>query len=251
MLGCSGLCFPAAMMKRIMNTRVAALALAATPLLAAPALADAPASRTAVAAPALSLNVGDASLYVSVGHDRWRGRDGRYHSRSSYGQSPWEVRGLRRSAMQQCAAAIQRQGYRTGFRDVDIDDDVRIRQTGRNSFHIRFDDVEFEGRRRELERDISCSVNYGRVVSLTGIPQPGRRGYGFRDDHRGHGWGNNRGSSWGDNGHHNSRYDRDDDDHHGRDRGRDHDDDRGRRTGPGGQRTYGDDGLRGGRRAGS
>ncbi|MGB3624648.1 MAG: hypothetical protein WA989_02400 [Henriciella sp.] len=237
-----------------MNTRVAALALAATPLTALPALADAPASTTAVASPALSLSVGDASFYVSIGHDRWRGRDGRYHSRSRYGQAPWETRQLRRSAMQQCAAEIQRQGYRVGYRDIDIDDDIRTRQTGRNSFLVRFDDVEFEGRRRELERDISCSVSYGRVVSLSGIPRPGSRGYGYRNSGYGYSYGHsgNRGYSWGNRGQSHSSYGRSDrhDNDHGRDRGRgrDRDDDRGRRTGPGGQRTYGDDGLRGGRR---
>ncbi|MEQ9317402.1 MAG: hypothetical protein RLN72_16245 [Henriciella sp.] len=248
-----------------MNTRVAALALAATPLTALPALADAPASRTAIAAPALSLAVGDASLYISVGHDRWRGRDGRYYGRSSYGQSPWETRQLRRSAMQTCAAAIEHQGYRTGYRDVEIDDDAHVRQTGRNSFIIHFHEVEFEGRRRELETDITCTTSYGRVTGLSGIPQPGSRGYGYR--HRS--YGSSYGSSYGYNrGYSNSRYDRhdrhddddhgrrgrdrdDDDHHHGRDRGRDHDDDHGRRTGPGGQRSYGDDGLRGGRRSGS
>ncbi|MEM5516877.1 hypothetical protein WNY37_07935 [Henriciella sp. AS95] len=253
-----------------MTTRVAALALAATPLLAAPAFADAPARSTVTASPALTVALGDASFYVSIGNDRWRGRNGRYYGRSTYGQSPWEVRQMRRSAMQQCAAAIQRKGYRAGFRDIDIDDDVRVRQTGRNSFHVRFDDVEFEGRRRELERDISCSVDYGRVVSLSGIPQPGRRGYGFRDDHRGNSWGHNnhRGSSWGNRGYSNSRYDRNDHDRRADDRGRNRrgdDDDQGRnsdrdnnrdwrkdrddksrRTGPGGLQPYSEHDLRGG-----
>ena len=169
------------MMKRIMTPRVAALALAATPLFAAPALADAP-GRHAAASPAVSVNLGDASLYVSVGHDRWRDRDGRYHNRSRYGQAPWEVRQMRREARQMCVRAVNRAGYRAGFRDVDVDDDIRTRQIGRYAFQVRLDDVEFEGRRREFERDVTCVVRRGRIESISGIPQPGR-GHGY---HRGH-----------------------------------------------------------------
>ena len=194
------------MMKRIMTSRVAALALAAIPLTTAPALADAPA-RTQTALSGVSLSLGDASFYVSIGNDRWRGRNGRQYRRGQYGQSPWEVRQLRQDAMQRCAGAIQRQGYRAGFRDVDIDDDLRVRQTGYRDFVIRFDDVEFEGRRRDRESDVTCVVRDYTVVSLSGLPQAGRGGW--------------------DRGHH-DRWDRND-----------RDDRYDRRGGPGGQRLYG------------
>ena len=222
------------MMKRIMTPRVAALALAATPLLAAPAFADGPDRGHRPAVSDLSLSVGDASFYVSVGHDNWRGRNGRSYRSNQWGQRPWEVRQLKRDALQRCAGAIQRQGYRAGFRDVDIDDDFRIRQLGPRGFRIRFDDVEFEGRRREFERDVSCTVRRGNVVDISGLPQPGHGGYrhGGRYDHD---W--NRGRDWDRGGH--DRWNR-----------HDRDDDRGRRTGPGGVRDY-DGELRGGRRAGS
>lgn len=212
------------MMKRIMTNRVAALALAAIPLTAAPALADAPAHTSAVATSGVSLALGDASLYVSIGHDEWRGRrDGRRYRTNQWGQRPWEVRQLRRDARQRCAGAVQRQGYRIGFRDVDIDDDIRVRQIGPQGFRVRFDDVEFEGRRREFERDVTCTVRRGRVVELSGVPRPGRRGHDR--GHRGH-----------------DRYDRDD--HRGRDWSN-RNDSRTRRTGPGGVRAYGE--LRGAR----
>ncbi len=187
------------MINRIMTTRVAALAFAAIPLTAAPALADQPSWKPATSTSGLSLSIGDASFYVSTGTNSWRGRDGRSYSRSRYGQNPWEARQLRRSAVESCAASIQRQGYRVGFRDVDIDDDIRVQQTGRNSFTIRFEDVEFEGRRRELERDISCSVAYGNVVALHGIPQPGSRGYGYRQGSH-HNYGYSGRPSWGQHG---------------------------------------------------
>ena len=204
--------FSASMMKRIMNTRVAALALAATPLLAAPAFADAP-GRTVTASPAVSLNLGDASLYVSVGHDRWRDRNnGRHYRTNEWGQRPWEVRQLKREALNKCVRAVQRQGYRAGFRDVDIDDDYRVRQIGPRGFDVRLRDVEFEGRRRDFDTRVSCTVRQGTVRNISGLPQPGHRN-------------NDRGRDWSRN-----------------------DNDQGRRTGPGGQRSYGDDGLRGGRR---
>ncbi|WP_300395741.1 hypothetical protein [Henriciella sp.] len=221
-----------------MSNRVAALALAAIPLTAAPAFADAPATTTQTALSGLSLNVADASFYVSVGHDRWRGRNGRTYRTNQWGQSPREVRHLRRDALQRCAGAIQRQGYRAGFRDVDIDDDYRVRQLGPRGFRVRFDDVEFEGRRREFERDVRCTVRRGNVVKLIGLPQPGRRGWNNR--RYDHDWKHGR-----DRDHYR---DRDRYDHHDRGhRGRDWSDnkDRGRRTGPGGVRAYGE--LKGGR----
>ena len=224
-------------MKRIMSSRVAALALAAIPLTAVPAFADAPGRNVQAKLGGLSLDLGDASFYVSVGHDSWRGRNGRYYRSNQWGQSPREVRQLRRDALNRCAAAIQRQGYRTGFRDVDIDDDVRIRQNGPRNFQVRFDDVEFEGRRREFERDVSCTVRHGNVVQISGLPQPGRGGnyhHGSRYDHH-------------DRDRDQDRYDRNDrDQRNDRGRDRDRDDDRGRRTGPGGTRGYGSDTLRGG-----
>ena len=215
------------MMNRIMTPRVAALAFAALPLTPAPALADRPARSAPAASAGLEVSLGEtASLYVLAGHehDRWRGRHGRAYRSNPWGQSRWQVRRLKRDALQRCSAAIERRGYRFGFRDVDIDDDFRIRQLGPRGFRIRFDEVEFEGRRREFERDVTCTVRHGHVVSVDGLPQPGRRGYSHRA-------GSGHGYAW-DHGSH-DRADRRD--------GRDI-----RRTGPGGQRGYGD--LDGGRR---
>ena len=240
------------MMKRIMKTRVAALAFAALPLTAAPALADEAPHRTQTAFSGAILSVGDASFYISVGNDRWRGRDGRYYNNDRYGQRPWEVRQMRRQAVRMCSAAIQREGYRAGFRDVDIDNDLRVNQIGPRGFRVLFDDVEFEGRRREFYRDVNCTVRQGSVVRITGLPERGRRGHGHHDDR----WDSGRGD-------HHDRWDRG---HNGyrsysstttrtpvtrtvtttrtvssSDQGRG-------RTGPGGQRRYGKDGnLRGGR----
>ena len=168
-------------MKRIMNIRVAAVALAASALIAAPAAADPVKGALAQLETQLGSNT---RLVVTVGHRD--SRDFRYHGRhgralNQWGQSPAEVRRLRRDALQQCRAEINRTAWRIGFRDVDIDDDRRIRQIGPYGFEIRYDEVEFEGRRREFERDVTCIVRRGNVTRLEGIPQPGhaRRGYTY------------------------------------------------------------------------
>ena len=197
MRGSEAPCLSALMINRIMTTRVAALAFAAIPLTAAPALADQPARASVTSTTGLSLSIGDASFYISAGNNNWRGRDGRYYRNDRYGQRPWETRQLRRQAVQQCAAVIQRKGYRAGFRDVDIDNDFRVKQIGPRGFRIRFDDVEFEGRRREFYRDVTCTVRRGDVVKIAGLPERANRGHKGRDryddrrdrwdDHRGHG----------------------------------------------------------------
>ena len=179
------------MMKHVMNNRVAALALAALPLTAAPAFADEAPHRDATAISGALLSVADASFYISVGNDRWRGRAGRYYSNDRYGQRPWKTRQLRRDAVRQCAGVIQRQGYRAGFRDVDIDNDLRVRQIGPRGFVVRFNDVEFEGRRREFYPDVRCTVRRGNVTELAGLPEPGRRGNrgynrGYNNGHHGY-----------------------------------------------------------------
>ena len=178
------------MMKRIMTNRVTALALAALPLTAAPAFADAPGRSAQAAANALSLNVADATLSLKIGHGDYRSRHGRHYRTNQWGQSRHEVRQLRRDARQRCARAIKRQGYRAGFRDIDFDDDIATRQIGPYGFRVHFEEVEFEARRRDRERDVTCTVRRGNVVDLAGLPHPGRRGYHNRrhdrwdDDHR-------------------------------------------------------------------
>lgn len=173
------------MMKRIMTHRVAALALAAIPLTAAPALADQP-GRTATSTAGLSVGLADAGIYVSIGDDRRRGY-GRHHGRTNHWNQPrWEVRQMRRHAIRRCAGAIKRKGYRFGYHDIEIDDDVRARQIGPRGFRVRFDEVEFEGRRRDFERRVSCTVRRGHVVSVDGFPRPGRRGHRYHRDDRRH-----------------------------------------------------------------
>lgn len=174
------------MMNRIMNIRVAAVALAASALIAAPAAADPVTGALAKLETQLG---GNTHLTVTVGHRDHR--DFRYqghHSRglNQWGQSRWEVRRLRRDALQECRAEISRVAWRIGFRDVDFDDDRRIRQIAPYGFRITYDDVEFEGRRREFERDVTCVVRRGDVTRLEGVPEPGRyrAGRGYDDDYR-------------------------------------------------------------------
>lgn len=163
-------------MKPVMNIRVAAAAIAASALIAAPALAEGPTVRA-------SFEDGRSALTIKVGHNNHRDsrRDRRGGYGHGYGMNEWgqtrrEVRYLKKSAIRQCRRAISQKAWNVGFRDVDFEygrHGQDARQIGRRGFRIRFDDVEFEGRRRDFERDVTCVVRRGEVVRLKGVP--GRR----------------------------------------------------------------------------
>lgn len=167
-----------------MNPRVAAVALAASALIVAPAVAD------PVRGPVLELNKrlsNNAVLSVGVGthgqaqyhnahHDRRYERHHRGHGYGNeWGQSRKDVRRLKRDATRECRRAIRYEARNIGFRDIDFDDGRRVRQIGPYGFRVSFHEVEFEGRRRDFERRVTCTVRRGQVRHLDGIPQPGRR----------------------------------------------------------------------------
>ncbi|MGH1420644.1 MAG: hypothetical protein ACRBEQ_02425 [Hyphomonas sp.] len=175
-----------------MNIRVAAAALAASALFAAPAFAEGPTVRA-------SFEDGRSALTIKVGHNTHRGdrRVGYGHSYrvNEWGQTRREVRYMKQSAIRKCRRAIDREAWNIGFRDVDFDRGRRAQrssQIGPRGFRVRFNDVEFEGRRRDVERDVTCVVRRGDVVRLNGIPTRGRantrrdpdRGYDRRNDRR-------------------------------------------------------------------
>ncbi|MEM8615741.1 MAG: hypothetical protein AAGF20_02290 [Pseudomonadota bacterium] len=203
------------MIKRIITSRAAALAFAAPLLFTVPALADHGKSHKHSGS-SVSLHFGSGGVSVKTGK-RYGHTYGRYgdrgytgyqayrgynsghrgygsisygshkgygYRRNAWGQSRWEVRDLRRRAVHDCVQAIRAKGFGRGFRDIDFDDDIRARQVGPFGFSVFLEEVEFEGRRREFERDIRCEVRKGRVVGLEGVPQPGRRGHAY--GHRGH-----------------------------------------------------------------
>ena len=185
------------MIKRIMTYRVAAAAFAVPALFAAPAAADP--VRGAIVQLEHKLGA-DTSLTLQVGHDnRYQRdhRDNRDYRRgyrlNQWGQSERDVRGLRRDAVQACRRAVAHDAYRIGYRDVDFDDDRRVRQTGPYDFRVRLDDVEFEARRRDRESDVTCSVRRGYVVNIEGIPAAGHRGYRNARNDRGNGHSGHRG----------------------------------------------------------
>lgn len=179
------------MMKGIMNTRVAALALAASALFTPVALAD-HGKRSGVS---VSVSTGNGAFIYRTGStshvydgrysqsryysgDRYYGR----HGLNQYGQTRSEVRQLRRTAARACRAAIRDKASYLGFRDVDFDDGRNAYQIGPRGFVITFNEVEFEKRRREIETPVRCTVRRGtRVTQLEGIPE--RRGRHYRDSH--------------------------------------------------------------------
>ena len=178
------------MIKRIMTYRVAAAAFAVPALFAAPAAADP--VRGAIVQLEHKLGA-DTSLTLQVGHNNRYQRDHRdnrdyrrgYHL-NQWGQTEREARRLRRDAVQSCRRAVAHNAYRIGYRDVDFDDDRRVRQIGPYGFRVRLDDVEFEGRRRDRERDVTCTIRRGHVVDIEGIPAPGQRAHRRRGGHRGY-----------------------------------------------------------------
>ena len=185
------------MIKRIMTYRVAAAAFAVPALFAAPAAADPVRGAIVQLEQKLGSNT---SLTLQVGHNghnsrnRHDSRDYRYgYQLNQWGQSRRVVTGLRRDALQACRRAVAKQAYRIGYRDVDFDDDRLIRQTGPHDFRVRLDDVEFEGRRRDRESDVTCSVRRGYVVNIQGIPAAGHRGYRNARNDRGRGHSGHRG----------------------------------------------------------
>ena len=182
--GSTAACFPAPMINRIMTFRVAAAAFAVPALFAAPAAADPVRGAIVQLEQKLGANT---SLMLQVGHnDRYARHDRRNYRVNQWGQSEREVRGLSRDAVQACRRVVAKQAYRIGYRDVDFDDDRRVRQIGPNGFRVTLDDVEFEGRRRDRERDVTCTIRRGQVVNVEGIPAPGHRGYQRTRGHRGY-----------------------------------------------------------------
>lgn len=181
--GLGAACFSVPMMKPIRTFGAAVVALAAPALFALPAAADGPRGGTVakIETPLLGAQV---TLSAGSGYHRDDFRGPRYNGRNEWGQTELQVNELRRDAVQACRAAIRDEGRRAGFREVDFDKDHWARQLGPVGFHVTFDEVEFEARRRDYETRVSCEVRNGRVVTVSGIPQdrdyrrgppPGRR----------------------------------------------------------------------------
>lgn len=169
-------------MKAITTPRAAVLAFAAPLLFAAPALAD-PGSAGKHVSGKITFHAGNSAVQLNIGHHGYRGhghRHGGYryygHNHNNYGQRP-----LRRQAIQACRAAIRNEAHYRGFYDVDFDDGRYAEQIGPRGFRVTFNEVEFEGRGRDVERPVTCIVRRGNnVVDIYGIPQPRRHGHGYR-----------------------------------------------------------------------
>ncbi len=158
------------MMKPIKTLGAAVVALAAPALLTLPAAADP--RGVATIETRISDNTTLTLALGSSGYDSYRSRGRDYRRLNQWGQTEREVHAMRRDAVQACAQAIRYEARQLGYRDVDIDDDRRTRQIGRQGFLVHFDEVEFEGRRRDAETRVTCEVRQGRVTSLEGLPRP-------------------------------------------------------------------------------
>lgn len=180
------------MMNRIMKPRAAALALAAPLLFTAPALAD-HGKQSKRADATLSIQTENGGLYLNIG-DRGYGSIG-YNTNRHYGHRDYRYgdryygddRQQRRRAIRACRQAIRSEADYIGFRDVDFERRAWAERIGPAGFRVTFGEVEFEGRRRDFERPVTCIVRRGdRVVDIQGIPQPGHRGHGHGRRHHGY-----------------------------------------------------------------
>jgi hypothetical protein len=185
--GFDAACIGVNMIKPVMILRVAAVAFAASALFTAPALAE----TNSAALGKVDAKFGDdARIIVQVGeHGHYRRDDyrrGRGRQRlNAFGQSRWEERELRQEAAEVCRTEIDRVAWRIGFRDVDFDDGRYVEQVGPYRFIVHYE-VEFEGRRRDYDRDVACTVRRGEVTDISGLPDARRYrvGYGYEDGYR-------------------------------------------------------------------
>lgn len=172
-------CNSVLMMKPIRTLGAAVVALAAPALLAAPAAADVRGGVVKVETrlgddTKLTLAIGSAGYDSHRRDDGYRGGDYR-RGLNQWGQSDRDVRDLTRDAVQSCRQAVRQEARYLGYREVDIDDDRRVRQVGPRGFFVTFDEVEFEGRHREIETRVTCEIRRGDVVSVEGLPRPYKR----------------------------------------------------------------------------
>ena len=176
------------MMKRIMTTRAAAVAFAASALFAAPALAD-PVKKSHKAnqterhaSAAVQFDIGDG-LSVTLANDNWGLASHNGHYGYGYGNNRYNgynnrqrLKKLRRRAIRSCSEAVKYAAHQRGFRRVYLEDVERVKQIGPQGFLIRAE-FEFEGRRRDFDREITCEVRRGRVVDIDNLPRArGHRG---------------------------------------------------------------------------
>ena len=182
------------MINRIMNSRAAAVAFAASALIVAPAFADSGHKRVHAkngSAVSVKVNLGSGvALKFANGNVALRNHHGS-NSRLAYNNSRFNngrnTRQLRRNAIEACRQAVKYESRDFGFRRVYLDDVERVRQIGPNGFLVRAE-FEFEGPRRDFERDVTCEVRRGRVVDIDNLPRriASRRGnnnqYGFSNN---------------------------------------------------------------------
>ena len=177
------------MIKRIMTTRAAVLALAAPLLLTAPALADKGHSKGKRTSATISIGNGHSGFTISTSNRGFNSHNNRGYRSNGYRLNEWgqtrrEVKQMKRYAAQQCRRAIKGEAYNIGFRDVDFDDGRRVRQIGPRGFRVTFNEVEFETRRRDIDRTVTCTVRRGQVRRVEGIPQRGQRGHRRHTNYR-------------------------------------------------------------------
>ena len=166
------------MMKRIISPRAAALALAAPLLFATPALAYHGKADKLVTG-GVTFNSGNSGVHIGLGQNGYsKSRNHGYGDYRYDNNYRYNNRQAKRQAIRACRRAIRDEAYYRGFHDVDFDDGRFAEQIGPRGYRVTFNEVEFETRRREIERPVTCVVRRGdQVRDIWGIPESRRRGY--------------------------------------------------------------------------
>ena len=179
-LGCKRLCCLAAMMKAIMTIRVAGLALAASALTTAPALADDETRTERSVSTSAERSVTTQPLrdrrYVYTNRvAQTRGTSDNQVARpegvNQFGQTRRDVEALESTAIRACRSAVTRKGNANGFGIVSFEAAQRAIQTGPEGFTVTLYDVDFQARRGVIERNVRCIVERGtRIETIEGVP---------------------------------------------------------------------------------
>ncbi|MBI1255711.1 MAG: hypothetical protein GC196_15415 [Hyphomonas sp.] len=169
--GLEGVCKSAPMMKPIRSIGAAVVALAAPALFTLPAAAS---TRSFARVETLLGSDTKLTLAIGSGYDDYHRGGGYRRGLKQYGQTDREVRELSRDAVKACRQAVRYEARQLGYRDVEIDDDVYIRQIGPRGFFVTLGEGDFEGRRRDVETRVLCQIGRGSVITVEGIPHPSK-----------------------------------------------------------------------------
>ncbi len=154
------------MMKRIMKPGVAAVALAASALLAAPASAE-KVTYNAFGVEALDLRVGGDIVHRVDNRGRGRGH-GHGPALNRFGQTPYEAQRLAEKAIYECSCQLELDAGYLGYRHAAFRHAPYVEQIGPYGFIVKADAVLHAGR-RSTSQPYECVVRQGQIARASDL----------------------------------------------------------------------------------